>query len=200
MHARHVGDCIATGAREGKSWFKLPPDERSGGGVRNQGQFNDSVLAGRFDSTRLRAVLFQRPVGTMAMIEVRSTIPHKTRCGKFAIAGTPSMVNRLLSERDAAAATARSASVILRAVPRGLLVAGEPQGLDGAGIHAVGGRRLGPRCGAGQRNLGGDEDRLGEAGRDGHRRPDGAPARSLRLSRPAVARSGARDSGLDERS
>jgi hypothetical protein len=34
----------------------------------NQGQFNDFALAGRFDSMRFRAVLFQRPVRTMAMI------------------------------------------------------------------------------------------------------------------------------------
>lgn len=34
----------------------------------NQGQFDDFALVGRFNSTRLRAILFQRPVRTMTMI------------------------------------------------------------------------------------------------------------------------------------
>jgi hypothetical protein len=36
-------------------------------------QFNDFAVVGRFDSTRLRAVLSQRPVRTMAMIDSSGT-------------------------------------------------------------------------------------------------------------------------------
>jgi hypothetical protein len=34
----------------------------------NQGQFDDFALVGRFHGTRLRAILFQRPVRTVTMI------------------------------------------------------------------------------------------------------------------------------------
>jgi hypothetical protein len=60
-------------------------------------------------------VVGERPVRSDLMVEVQSTIPHNTRCRKFAIRGTTSTVNKSSSEGVTIVWAGKSVSAILRA-------------------------------------------------------------------------------------
>ena len=62
-----------------------------------------------------RTVVIEGSMGADFEAEVQSTIPHNTRCRKFAIRGTTSTVNRSSSEGDTIVLAARSVSVISQA-------------------------------------------------------------------------------------
>ena len=81
----------------------------------NLGERDDLALLRRLHPPRLRGILVQTQMCSAGVVEVQSTIPHNTRCGKFAIRGITSTANRSSSEDDTIVSAARFVSVILRA-------------------------------------------------------------------------------------
>jgi hypothetical protein len=66
-----------------------------------QRQFDDVALVWRFDGSRVWSILIECPMRPILVIEVRCTIPQKTKHTKSSISGIRFTESKFLSERDA---------------------------------------------------------------------------------------------------